>query len=70
MRFQTPRCIANWFYLAYNQYAFMGEQVFGVSIGRLYLGYYGHWFDRSGAVEPAGWCFGWLDKKGNLIEKR
>jgi hypothetical protein len=58
--------IAKWFYLAYDEYAFAGREVFGLSVGSLYLGYYGHWLDNS---IPAGWCLGFVDENGSLIEK-
>lgn len=70
MKFSTPHSIASWFYIAYDQHAFAGTEVFGLSVGRLYLGYYDLWYDKNGETQPRGWCFGWLDSNGSLIEKR
>jgi len=54
--------ISNWFYLGWN---FVnnsgGEERFGISIGRFYVGYY-----SAGMPGVSGFCAGILDAKGCL----
>jgi hypothetical protein len=70
MRFQAPLRWQNWFYLGYDHYPWPGDERFGVSIGRFYLGYSDKWFHQNGTHHPAGWCFGRLGKDNMLIERR
>ena len=60
MKFQTnPN---KFFYVGLNTTATDGDEIFGLSIGRLYLGYYA---DGCSTV-PAGFCFGILNQYGCL----
>lgn len=47
-----------WFYLSYNpsRLSVRCEEVFGISLGHFYLGYY----------SQEGWCWGRLDESGAL----
>jgi hypothetical protein len=62
MKFSTPMSISNWFYLGWN---FVnnsgGEERFGISIGRFYVGYY-----SAGMPGVSGFCAGILDANGCL----
>lgn len=50
-----------WFYFGINRKAGPGDEVFGISIGRLYFGYY-----AKGCAENEGFAFGWLDQNDAL----
>lgn len=55
MRFSTPLRFADWFYLSVNTAAPAGDEQFGLSVGRLYLGRY-----------CDGWASGILNAQGAL----
>lgn len=56
MRISTPYRISEWFYIGLNTTATdPGDEQFGLSVGRLYLGRY-----------CDGWCSGILTQEGTL----
>jgi hypothetical protein len=73
MKIQTPARIRKVFFFSLNTRAMLGDEKFGVSIGRFYVGYYGNkkklqsvlgWFNKE--VVPYGWACGFLSKNGFL----
>lgn len=65
MKFRTPLSISNVFYLNVDTHASTGDERIGVSLGRLYLGYYGRKLP-SYPTHPHGWHRGILDRNGLL----
>lgn len=59
MRIQTPYSLSNFVYLGFNSKAAQDDEVFGLSIGKLYLGIYytRYGFDLSCGI---------LDQNGSL----
>lgn len=54
----------NWFYFGMNLKARPGDEMFGISFGRFYVGYYrpGH------SPDVDGWAIGFLDENDVLIQ--
>jgi hypothetical protein len=64
MRISTPSTgkIAEYFYIGFDTKTYVGDELFGVSFGRYYIGIY----PTKNGIELA---YGWLNNNGCLIDR-
>lgn len=65
VKFATPLLTSRFLYLGIDTHASAGDERIGLSLGRLYLGYYGRKLPAY-PTHPHGWHWGILDRNGCL----